>query len=269
VIMQSLATSSVDFAITNPDPALFNAMDRGLNIKLLAALTRNKPGDKVAAMLVRKDLIDSGKYHSPKDLKGLNVAIPANQSQFYVDLVMQKDGLSATDTNLTTLAPTDIIAAFASKNIDAAWTAEPIATLSVQQGLAEEVAVTGDLFTGAIGAALTVSPGFAQNQPEAAQRFVYATLRGHEEYYHAFIAKDIDKTATVQSMVNHSLIKDPKLFDVIGLASVDPVPTMDGVSWGTLQDYFVKIGLQQRKIDLEPYIDNSYMQNAAKRLGVQ
>jgi NitT/TauT family transport system substrate-binding protein len=65
-VAQTLAVGQIAFGITNPDPGLFNAMDRGLDIKMLAALTRNKPGDKVAAFLVRKDLVDGGQYKSPR-----------------------------------------------------------------------------------------------------------------------------------------------------------------------------------------------------------
>src|SRR5207302_86023 len=76
VVLQSIATSQVAFGLANPDPTLFNALDRGLDVKLLLALTRNQPGDAPAAFMVRKDLIDDGTYKSPKDLKGKKVAIP-------------------------------------------------------------------------------------------------------------------------------------------------------------------------------------------------
>jgi NitT/TauT family transport system substrate-binding protein len=267
--IQALATSQVDFAITNPDPALFNALNRGLDIKMLAALTRNKPGDHVAVFLVRKDLVDSGQYHSPKDLKGAPVGIPAQQSGFYVNLVMQQDGLTAADVDTKTIATPDLAAALASKTVDAVWTAEPTVTYIEQQGLAVPVAVTGDLFPGAVGATLAMSPGFARDHPEAAQRFVYATMRGHRDYYHAFIAKDVDKTSVVQSLVAHTLIKDPKLYDTIGLASVELSPRMDTASWDVLQDYFVKVGLQERKADLAKYVDNSFIEAADARLGQQ
>ncbi len=173
LIIQSLATSQLDFAIVNPDPSLFNAFDRNLDMKLLAAITRNKPGDHPASFLVRSELIDSGQYHSPKDLKGKPVGVPALQSQFYVNLVMQKDGLTADDVDIKQFqSPSDLISAFASKAIDAGWTADPTVTQIESQGLAKVVYKTGDLFPGAVGAALTMSPTLATQQPDAAYRFV-------------------------------------------------------------------------------------------------
>jgi NitT/TauT family transport system substrate-binding protein len=267
-IIQALATSQVDFAMTNPDPALFNALARGLDIKLLAALTRNKPGDHIASFLVRTDLLDGGHFQSPKDLKGKVVGVPAVQSQFYVNLVMQKDGLTADDVQVKAFQQaSDLVAAFASKTIDAGWTPDPITTVILSQGLAKAVYVTGDLFPGAVGVSLGMSPSILQTQPEAVQRFVYATLRAHRDYYHAFVAKDADKAPLVQILSSDTPVKDPGLYDTIGMATVDPVPTMDDQSWNVLQEYFVKIGLQQQKVELTPYIDNSFIQRAADQLG--
>ena len=269
-IIQALAASQISFATANPDPALFNALDRGLDIKLLTSLVTNKPGDKPAAFLVRKDLIDSGKFKSPKDLKGLTVGVPAAQSEFYVNLFMSKDGLTAKDVNLQILTPADILTSFANKNIDAAWNVDPINTNIEKQGFAKIVAVTGDLFPGAVGVTLAVSPGFAKEQPEATQRFVNAFLRGLRDYYHAFFKKDVDKGPMVQALINHTPVKDPALYETIGLGGVDPNGTLDPQTlgtWDVLQDYFVKTGLQPKKVDLGRYLDQSYLMKAVATLG--
>ena len=182
---------------------------------------------------------------------------------------MQKDGLSASDVDVKQFQQaSDLISAFASKAIDAGWTADPTVTQIESQGLAKVVYKTGDLFPGAVGASLAMSPSFGTQQPDVAYRFVYATMRGHLDYYHAFIAKDVDKTPIVQILINHTPIKDPKLYDTIGLASVDVVPTMDTQSWEKLQDYFVQIGLEEHAADLASHVDNSYIQKAAQQLGL-
>jgi hypothetical protein len=131
------------------------------------------------------------------------------------------------------------------------------------------VYLTGDLFPGAVGAALAMSPNFGAQQPDVAYRFVYATMRGHLDYYHAFIAKDVDKAPIVQILINHTPIKNPSLYDTIGLASVDLVPTMDTQSWEVLQAYFVQIGLQQRATDLAAHVDNSYIERAGQQMGLR
>jgi NitT/TauT family transport system substrate-binding protein len=75
-VAQALAVNQIDAGVVNPEPALFNAMERGLDIKVVAALTRNAPGDKPASLVVRRDLVDRGRYASPKDLRGAIIALP-------------------------------------------------------------------------------------------------------------------------------------------------------------------------------------------------
>jgi NitT/TauT family transport system substrate-binding protein len=220
--------------------------------------------------MVRQDLIDSGKYKSPKDLKGMTVGVPAAQSEFYADLFMKKDGLSGDDLNFQILTPADILTAFANKSIEGAWDVDPINTNIEKQKLAKIVAVTGDLFPGAVGVTLAVSPGFAKDQPEATQRFVNAFLRGLRDYYHAFFKKDINKAPFVQELVKHTPVKDPALYDQIGFGGVDPNGVLDAKSlatWDVLQDYFVAHKLQPRKIDLSKYLDQTYLKKAVEALG--
>jgi hypothetical protein len=94
-------------------------------------------------------------------------------------------------------------------------------------------------------------------------------MRSHVDYYHAFIAKDVDKAPIVQILINHTPIKNPNLYETIGLASVDLVPTMDTQSWESLQAYFAQIGLQQRATDLASHVDNSYIERAGRQMGLR
>jgi NitT/TauT family transport system substrate-binding protein len=262
-VAQALAVNQVDVGVVNPDPALFNAMDRGLDIKLVAALTRNAPGDKPASLLVRRDLVDTGRYASPRDLRGRLIALPGPQSQFYVDRFLARNGLSLADVKLTTLSVSDMLPAFNTRAIDAAWAAEPTATIAQAAGLGRTVAVTGDLNPGGIGAALAFSPTFTREQPDAARRFTVATLHGLRDYYHALVKKDADPAPVIQILAAHTPIKDPRLWEAMGIPSADVNnPAMDPEPWDVLQDYFVTNSQQLARVDLDPYIDNSYVSYA-------
>jgi NitT/TauT family transport system substrate-binding protein len=67
--IQQVALSQVAFQVALPDPVIFNALDRGVEVKILASSTINRPVDAPAVLQVRQDLIDSGKYKGPSDLK--------------------------------------------------------------------------------------------------------------------------------------------------------------------------------------------------------
>ena len=267
-VAQALAVNQLNVGVVNPDPALFNAMDRGLDIKLVAALTRNAPGDKPASLVVRRDLVDTGRYASPRDLRGHVIALPGRQSLFYVDRFLARDGLTLSDVRLTTLSLPDMLPAFNTRAIDAAWAAEPTATIAEASGLGRIVAVTGDLYPGGIGAALAFSPTFARQQPDSARRFAVATLRGLRDYYHALVKKDADAAPLIKILAAHTAVKDARLWEVMGIPSADTNnPSMEAGPWDTLQDYFISTSQQLTRVDLDAYIDNAYMTFALERLG--
>jgi ABC-type nitrate/sulfonate/bicarbonate transport system substrate-binding protein len=80
--VQLLATNQVDFIVSLPDPVLFNAIARNIDIKVLASATVNGPTDRPAALLERSDLLDGGRVKGPADLRGRNVAVGTPSSTY-------------------------------------------------------------------------------------------------------------------------------------------------------------------------------------------
>jgi NitT/TauT family transport system substrate-binding protein len=266
-IVSQVALGQLQFGMAGPDPGLFNAMERGVEIRLLASSVANRETDKTAQLLVRSDLIDSGKFKGPADLKGARIAVPGEQSQFYVQRYLDRANVSADDVTWVRMNFADQLAAMKSGAIDAGWNVEPLATTEANQGLAKTVAITGELFPGANAQALIVSPTFARENPEAVQHYVYAYLRGLRDYYQAFVKNEGDRGPVVAPLVNHTPIKDPNMFNVIGMHSVDPNGTLNIQTWDPFQDYFLKRGLQNTKLDLSKYVDQQYLNAAVDRLG--
>jgi NitT/TauT family transport system substrate-binding protein len=99
------------------------------------------------------------------------------------------------------------------------------------------------------------------------QHYVYAYLRGLRDYYQAFVKNEGDRGPVVAPLVNHTPIKDPNMFNVIGMHSVDPNGTLNIQTWDPFQDYFLKRGLQNTKLDLSKYVDQQYLNAAVDRLG--
>ena len=266
-VLQTVATNQSQFAVTTPDPVIFNAIARGIDIKILAPSTVNQPADRPAQFVVRKDLIDSGAYKTPADLRGKTVGAPAQSSLWYVEKTLSQGGLTLADVNVTILRTPDMPAAFQSKSIDAAWVPEPVATAVDGQGFGQTVASTGELFPGAVAAALLMSPQFGKEHPDAAQRFAIAYVRGARAYYADWM-QGADRASIVQSFVTHTTIKDPALYDRIGLPSVEPnVSTDPTASWNVFQEFFVRQGLQEQKVDLARYVDLSLVNAAVQQLG--
>jgi ABC-type nitrate/sulfonate/bicarbonate transport system substrate-binding protein len=112
-----------------------------------------------------------------------------------------------------------------------------------------------------------ISPVFAREQPEAARRFVTAHLRGQRDYYRAYIKNEIDKTEYNRILSEYTPVHDDALLIRMASSTVDVNGRMDPKTINELQDYYVRYGTQQQKIDLAKVLDTSYSDYAVQRLG--
>ncbi|HEX6511533.1 MAG TPA: ABC transporter substrate-binding protein [Chloroflexota bacterium] len=146
--MPLLATDQLNFgAGGGGDPAFFNAVLRGVDTKIVGPNTVAGPnGDVSAGIMVRKDLVNSGKYKSPADLKGLTVAIVSEHTlaEYVVAQALAKSGLTLNDVNLVTMPFPDTVPAFANKGIDAAFLVEPFVSAASASGSATLMFPSGD-----------------------------------------------------------------------------------------------------------------------------
>jgi hypothetical protein len=67
--------------------------------------------------------------------------------------------------------------------------------------------------------------------------------------------------------MNHTPMKDPGLYSVMGLPGMDPNGTLDLASWQVFQSYFVERGLQHTVLDLTPYVDADPLNAALGQIG--
>ena len=66
-----LGTGQIDIAAAATSAGLYNAEARGIGLKIVADKGSNLPGYAYVSLLIRKELVDSGKFKTLKDLKGL------------------------------------------------------------------------------------------------------------------------------------------------------------------------------------------------------
>src|SRR5436305_11130238 len=72
-----LGTGQLEVGAGSPAAGFFNAVARGLDVRMVADKGSMPPGYGYLPLLVRKDLVDSGKVKSIADLKGMKFALPA------------------------------------------------------------------------------------------------------------------------------------------------------------------------------------------------
>ena len=68
--LPQLGTGQIDVITGGLNPAVFNAVARGVGVKIVADGGSLGPNNDYLALVIRRDLIDSGRYRGPADLRG-------------------------------------------------------------------------------------------------------------------------------------------------------------------------------------------------------
>jgi len=136
-----LANGQLDVALGNVGAPFFNAVNRGLEVRVVAGNSVNPPDAPTLAsapMLVRRQLVDDGLVKSPADLKGRKVAInaPGGIQEYSLGKVLEGTSLSMADLEVQMLAFPDMLAALTNGAIDVAMVPEPFSATAREQGVA-------------------------------------------------------------------------------------------------------------------------------------
>src|SRR4051794_6716214 len=158
---------------------LFNAVARGIPLKLVADKGSTPPGFGFQALLFRNDLADAGQLRGPGDLRGLRVAVSARGTSAEVALAewLATTGLTLDDITPTELDFADHATALAGGGVEASVTIEPFLTRILDQGTARLYQRTDEQSPGRQVAEIIYSGDFAREQPDLARRFMVAYVR--------------------------------------------------------------------------------------------
>jgi NitT/TauT family transport system substrate-binding protein len=272
-LFAALASGQIDVGGSGADPALFNAVARGVDTKIVGQFGAATPISRGLCVLVRKDLVDSGRYREPRDLKGMNVAVPTVTSSgaFYLERALARAGLKLDDVTMTSLPYPDANVALANKAIDAAVQVQPFVMQAENEGTAQVAYTAGEIAAGYPSIVLLMAGNFTRSQPEAARRFLVAFLRAQREVYTTFDRGTGNKNDIYDSLARYTPIKDPGLNDALARAGIFNGMMVNGdISVNQLdefQDFFVRVGAQQEKLDLGKVIDRTYVDYAIQQLG--
>jgi len=210
----ALATDQIQVATGVPNAALFNALNRGIGIKIVADFAHlGDDKDRTVSIMVRSTLYDPGQVKSPADLKGRVINAGPFPGQ-YPDLLWSKvlalGRLTEADVTVTHIGFADALGAMSSGRVDAAFMIEPLVTQADAQNIARILLPAGAVDAGAELSIMLFSPSFAQNL-DAGSRFLAAFLEGARDYYDAFFLNK-DRDAVVTLVTTYLSVKDPKLW---------------------------------------------------------
>ncbi len=267
-VVAPLGTGELDVGGGSPSPGLFNAIARGIPIKIVADRSTALAGRGTTAILVRKDLIDAGQVREYSDLRGKTIAINATGSttEMMVEKALGKGGVKREEVNVVVMPFPDMLAALGSKAIDVAGDVDPYNAMAVDRGLAVRWKGEDEISPNHEAAVILFGPAFYQNKPEAAKRFAVAYIRAVRDYVNAF-TKNVRKEEMVSILSNSTAIKEAALYDRMTVIGVDANGFANAQSISADQDWYFSKGMQQQKVDISKVVDNQYVEYALERLG--
>jgi NitT/TauT family transport system substrate-binding protein len=192
-MIPALATERIEVGGIGGNPAMWNAVARGVRLKLVLDKGSARPGTGNTALVIRKDLYDAGRGHRLDDLRGLRIAITppgkATTNAMPMDVGMQRVGASIDDVVIEPLPFPDMVPALANGSVDGAVIVEPFLSRVLRQGGAVRVATLDEMYPNFTIGLVGFSPEFYA-QRSAAKGFVRAYIRAVRDY-HAAISKPV------------------------------------------------------------------------------
>ena len=178
------AAGHLDVTSTSVAAAVLNAWSTGVDTRMFAAESAYlAEGPAGAALVVRKQLVDSGQVTRVADLRGRKVAISAfgTVGEWATDSALRTDGLTVADVELVPLSFPDLLPALANGAVDAMVAGEPAPTAAVVNGTGEFL-----LTHFALGAQITLlvaNGAWLEQKPDVAAHYLTAYLRAARDLY--------------------------------------------------------------------------------------
>ncbi|HTY79377.1 MAG TPA: ABC transporter substrate-binding protein [Candidatus Bathyarchaeia archaeon] len=258
-MVPALATGQLDVAIGSPSAGLYNAIAGGMDFKIVADKGQTRPGYSFTPLVVRRDLVDSGRVKSIKDLKGLKVASGAKgiNFDFMLAKMLEHGGIGFDGVEVVYLGYPEGVKALAAKAVDAAFVPEPWGMQAEHEKVGVRLFLTEQ--TPALAtfqvAVIMYAGKFMKERPKVAREFLRAYAQGVKLYNQKGL-KDPDIAGIVSS---HMKVR-PEIVQATLPPYVDPSlrPRVQDLS--AMQDWFNQMGWVKEKVPMERVVDLTFLE---------
>jgi NitT/TauT family transport system substrate-binding protein len=266
-----LSTGQLDVGGGSAAASLYNAVARGADVRLVADLGSDPPGYGFDQMIVRADLVKSGKYKSIKDLKGMTVATNALGSPSSTQLVkfLAKGGLTLDDVKHIYLPYTQHEVALRNGSLDAASTIEPFATDAIKTGVAVRAAGDDEFYPNQEISVVMYGGAFVREHRDLGVKFMRAYIRGVRFYNDALAHGKLagPNAAAVIKLLNEETKMDPAVLRDIVPTGANPDGKLNVASLREDLAAFKGWGLIEGNVTADQTVDASFAAEAVKELG--
>jgi NitT/TauT family transport system substrate-binding protein len=187
-MIPALATEQVEVGGIGGNPAMWNAVARGVRLKVILDKGSARPGTGNTALVIRKDVYDGGRGHRLEDLRGLRIAFTppgkATTNAMPMDVGMQRVGASIDDVVIEALPFPDMVPALANGSVDGAVIVEPFLSRVLRQGSAVRIMPLDEMYPDFTIGTVGVSRAFYADRATA-KRLARGYIRAIRDYNNA------------------------------------------------------------------------------------
>jgi NitT/TauT family transport system substrate-binding protein len=267
-----LGAGQLDAGAGSAGAALYNAVARGIRIKIVADKASSPPGYGATKILVRKDLVDSGRYRTPKDLKGLRFAMnaPGVSNTSTLNTLLKSAGLSYSDVQTVDLPFPDHVVALKNKSVEASASVEPGPAIAVKNGDAVVIRSDDEILPNHQIAVLLYSEDFVLKHRDEAMRFMRAYIRAVRFYNGAL--KDgrlagLNADEVIAILSEATPIKARAIYDAITPTGMNPDGRVNKESLAHDLAFYAEQGLIKGAMNLDDVLDFSFVDAVVGELG--
>jgi NitT/TauT family transport system substrate-binding protein len=179
--VQLLATGKADAGGSTWGAGLFNAIELGSTVTVIAQLARMPESGRDPSPLMVSEKAWQGGVREVADLKGKKVGIPGpgGFGEYSVALALGTGDLTLDDVELVNIGPPDAAAALSNGSIDATWTIEPFRTFLEKDKIAR--AISEGHAAGVELGFVAFNDDFVKNNEDAVVRFTAAYVKAARE----------------------------------------------------------------------------------------
>lgn len=257
-----LVQGDIDVAAGSINASLVNAIAQNMNIRIVAGRDYIDPGEGNMALMVRKDLYDSGELDTVSEIKGKQVAMGciACIFDFAVSKILENAGLTLNDITVVRMTTQDTIAALENKALEAT----AAGSLLMGQLKALDYAVTLEPFHELLPdfqvAFMIFGPSLLEDNPDVGKKFMVAYLKGVRQYAQGKTERNLEIAQKYTGMDRETLLQSPwPPIYADGRINVEDVLAFE--------DWAYENDLIDKKVPSEQLIDTSFVDYANDVLG--
>lgn len=267
-----LGAGQLEVGAGSASAGLYNAVARGIRIRIVADKASSPPGYGATKILVRRDHVESGRYRNIRDFKGMRFAMnaPGVSNTSTLNTLLKSAGLRYTDVTTIDMPLPDHVLALKNRSVDASASVEPGPAIAIGNGDAVLVKSDDEVIPNHQIAVLLYAEDFAQRHADAARRFMRAYVRAVRFYNGALKDGRLDgpnADEVIAILVASTPIKDRAIYKAVTPSGMNPDGAVNRQSLAYDLAFYADQGLIKAKVDLDAVIDNSFVEAARKDLG--